>query len=272
MRLRAYSSGVTARRSAVAIAGVLALIALAAFPRAPKRQDVARPYPPSPSAAEESGISEPVGMLKSKVRSAPADIHNNPRPRLPGGYPAGSKGRDNHLATPAIRNNPSSIREEAQTVGDSTVPPGDLSRSSVLTPHNLESKLAGEARVEEGQVSVPAVRSDRQISPRTPLLTPPVLLSVGSLRYPAEGYRVVVEHFGSAPGVGIDASEGRVGLKILVRADGSVGGVEVTQSSGRSVLDAAAVREVSWWKFAPATRDGQPIDAWALVSLLFVLR
>jgi TonB family protein len=95
---------------------------------------------------------------------------------------------------------------------------------------------------------------------------------MGSLRYPTEGYRIVVDHSGSAPGVGIDAVEGRVRLKILVRVDGSVGDVEVAQSSGGSFLDLVAVREVSQWKFAPATRDGQPIDAWALVPLVFVLR
>jgi TonB family protein len=110
------------------------------------------------------------------------------------------------------------------------------------------------------------------VTARTPLLTPPVLLSEGSLWYPDEGYRIVVDHSAFTPGIGIDAAEGRVGLKILVRADGSVGSVEVAQSSGRSFLDAAAVREVSRWRFAPATRDGQPIDAWALVPLLFVLR
>jgi protein TonB len=125
--------------------------------------------------------------------------------------------------------------------------------------------------VEEGQVTVP-VANDPPVVARAPLLTPPVLLSEGSLRYPDEAYRIVVDHSAVAPGIEIDAAEGRVGLKILVRADGSVGGVEVAQSSGRSFLDAAAVREVSRWKFAPATRDGQPIDAWALVPLLFVLR
>jgi protein TonB len=95
---------------------------------------------------------------------------------------------------------------------------------------------------------------------------------MGSPRYPDDAYRIVVDHSASAPGIGIDTAEGRVGLKILVCADGSVGGVEVVQSSGRPFLDAAAVREASQWKFAPATRDGQPIEAWALVPLLFVLR
>jgi TonB family protein len=122
------------------------------------------------------------------------------------------------------------------------------------------------------QATVPVMRSDPPGATRTPLLTPPVLLSEGSLRYPDDAYRIVVDRSASASGVGIDAAEGRVGLKILVHADGSIGGVEVVQSSGRPLLDAAAVREVVRWKFAPATRDGQPIDAWALIPLLFVLR
>lgn len=259
------------KRSTVAIVGVLALAILAALPRAPHRQDVTRQYPPSPSAAEESGISEPVEMVESRVWSAPADIPR-PRPQIPGGHAVAPKGRDNPLTTPAIRQSPSSISEDARIAGNSAVSPGGLSRSGVLTPPNLESKLGGEARVEEGQVTVSGVRSDPQVIARTPLLTPPVLLSVGSPQYPAEGYRMVVDHSAFAPGIGIDAAEGRVGLKILVRADGSIGGVEVAQSSGRSFLDAAAVREVSRWTFAPATRDGEPIDAWASVPLLFVLR
>ncbi len=270
MRLRAHSSGDTAKRSTVVIAGVLALVLLAALPRVPKGQDIDRQYPPSPSAAEESGISEAGGMLESRDWSA-ADRHG-PRPQIPGGHSEAPEGRDNHLTTPAIRHDSSSIGEEARIVADLPAPPGDVNRSGVLTPHNRESKIGGEARAEEGQATVPVVRSDSPVVARTPLLTPPVLLLVGSLRYPAEGYRIVVDHSAFAPGVGIDAAEGRVGLRILVRVDGSVGGVEIAQSSGRSFLDAAAVREVSRWTFTPATRDGQPIDAWALVPLLFVLR
>jgi TonB family protein len=271
MRLRAHSSGVTTRRSTVAIAGVLALAILAAIPMALKRQDVARQHSPGPSAAEESGISDPVGMFRSRDSLAPADIHKS-RPQIPRGHLAAPEARDKHLTTPAIWHDPSAISEEARIATDPVVSPGGVSRSGVLTLHNLESKLGVEARVEEGQVSVPVVRSDPQVTMRTPLLTPPVLLFVGSPRYPVEGYRIVVDHSVSAPGVGIDAAEGRVRLKILVRADGSVGGVEVAQSSGRPFLDAAAMGEASRWRFAPATRDGQPIDAWALVPLLFVLR
>jgi TonB family protein len=270
MQSRPHSDGVTAKRSTVAFAGVLALAILVVLLKAPNRQGVTRQHPPSPSAAEESGISEPVGTVESRVWSTPMDTHR-PRPQIPRGHHAAPKGRDNHPTPSATLHDPSSSSEEARIGGNSTAPPGDLSRSGVFAPHNLESKLGVEARVEEGQVTVSVARDDPQGTAGTPLLTPPVLVS-GSLQYPTEGYRIVVDHSGSVSGVGMDAAAGRVGLKILVLADGSVGGVEVAQSSGRSSLDAAAVREVSRWKFAPATRDGQPIDAWALVPLLFVLR
>src|SRR2546425_3294798 len=156
MRLRVHSTGVTMRRSTIAIAWVLALAILAALPRPPKRQDVARQHPPSPSAAEESGISEPVGMFRSGDWLAPADIHKS-RPQIPGGHQAVPKGGDDHLTAPAIRHDPPAISEEARVVTDSGVSPGGVSRSGVLTPHNLESQLGAEARVEEGQVSLPMV-------------------------------------------------------------------------------------------------------------------
>ena len=271
MRLRADLSRVTRRRSTAAIAGVLALAFLIVLPKTPNRQDVARQYPPSPSAAEESGISEPIVMSDQWVRSATVDSYK-PRAQISGGHQTAPKGTDSYLTTPATRRDPSSITEEARIVGDSAVSQGGPSGSGVLTPHDLQSRLAGEVGVEGVEGTTPVVRSDSQSTGRTPLFTPPVLLSLGSMRYPPEGYRIIVDHAASAPGVAIDAAEGRVGLKILVRADGSVGSVEVAHSSGRSSLDAAAVREVSRWKFTPATRDGQPIDAWAFVPLLFVLR
>jgi TonB family protein len=271
MRLRAHFGGVTGWRSKAAIAGVLALAFLAVFPRTPNRQDVARQYPPSPSAAEESGISEPAVTLDPRVRSAIADSYKL-RTHILGGHQAAPERPDSHLITPATRRDPASIAEKARIVGDSAVSPGGPSGSVVLTPHNFESRLGREVGVEGAEGTTLVVRSDSQGTSRTPILTPPALLSVGSMRYPPEGYRIIVDHGASAPGAAIDAVEGRVGLKILVLADGSVGSVEVAHSSGRSGLDAAALREVSRWKFTPATRDGQPIDAWAFVPILFVLR
>ena len=66
---------------------------------------------------------------------------------------------------------------------------------------------------------------------------------------------------------------GVVQLRIHVDAGGRPIEVTVEQGSGHAVLDEAAVRTVqSRWRFVPATRDGQAVEAWALVAIEFVLQ
>jgi protein TonB len=69
----------------------------------------------------------------------------------------------------------------------------------------------------------------------------------------------------------MQAVEGRVMLRVLVRADGTAGAVEIASSSGSAILDEAAVHAASTCHFIPATRDGLPIDAWAMVPVQFVV-
>ncbi len=65
--------------------------------------------------------------------------------------------------------------------------------------------------------------------------------------------------------------EGRVLLSVEVRADGGVGIVNVVQSSGHRLLDAAAVRAVSRWRFRPATRLGIAIADRVSIPIVFRL-
>ncbi len=153
MQLRPHSDGVTARRSTIAIAGGLALVILTVLPRSPHRQDVTRQYPPGPSATEESGISEPVGLLESPARAAPADGHRQ-RTKVPTGHLSASEGRDSQLTIPAVQHAPASISKVTRIGEDSAASPDGPIRSGVLTPRNLESKFGGEARVEEGSAGV----------------------------------------------------------------------------------------------------------------------
>lgn len=75
-----------------------------------------------------------------------------------------------------------------------------------------------------------------------------------------------------AGALAVTAAEGLVQLRALVRADGSVGTVEVTVSSGSTALDRAASAAVRQWEFAPATRDGTPIDAYVTLRIRYVVR
>ncbi|MDH5835687.1 energy transducer TonB [Luteimonas kalidii] len=66
--------------------------------------------------------------------------------------------------------------------------------------------------------------------------------------------------------------EGTVLLRVLVGIDGRPLEVQVERSSGHSVLDREAVRHVQRsWRFQPALRDGQAVQAVGLVPIDFRL-
>ena len=113
--------------------------------------------------------------------------------------------------------------------------------------------------------AVPVRESDRP-----PVLTPPVLLTPVA-GYPDGGYRVALDRSVPTPQLRVEAAQGRVTLRLLVRSDGSVAQVSVFESSGSQVLDEAAVKAAVKWRFAPASRDGQPVESWAIIPIRFVI-
>jgi protein TonB len=60
-------------------------------------------------------------------------------------------------------------------------------------------------------------------------------------------------------------------LRVVVRADGSVGEVALEQSTGHEALDRAAVEAVRAWSFAPARRDGAATEATVRLPVVFRL-
>jgi protein TonB len=67
--------------------------------------------------------------------------------------------------------------------------------------------------------------------------------------------------------------EGTVLLNVVVRADGSVGDVNVTQSLDSVYgLDANAAEAMKQWEFTPGTKDGQPVDVAVTVEMTFTLK
>jgi TonB family protein len=104
------------------------------------------------------------------------------------------------------------------------------------------------------------------------LLTAPVLKTSILPEYPPDAMHLFLDRDALAPKLRAETGQGRVVLKILVRADGSVANVDVATSTGIAILDDAAVRAAWGWQFEPATRDGQPITAWAFVPVQFVQR
>ncbi|MDB5764698.1 MAG: hypothetical protein JWQ21_3693 [Herminiimonas sp.] len=66
--------------------------------------------------------------------------------------------------------------------------------------------------------------------------------------------------------------QGTVTLRVLVKADGAAGAVEIKSSSGYPLLDEAAKSTVQSWRFNPATSDGKPMADWYLVPITFKLQ
>ena len=65
--------------------------------------------------------------------------------------------------------------------------------------------------------------------------------------------------------------EGAVLLEVEVLSDGAPGKIEVARSSGRAVLDNAALRAVKHWLFEPARRGASPITSTLTLSIVFKL-
>jgi protein TonB len=56
--------------------------------------------------------------------------------------------------------------------------------------------------------------------------------------------------------------EGVTRVRLLVLPDGSIGDVQVVQSSGFPRLDETAVRKLKRWKVMPGTENGKPVQMW----------
>jgi protein TonB len=65
--------------------------------------------------------------------------------------------------------------------------------------------------------------------------------------------------------------QGTVVLDVLVSREGRVKEVNLSASSGYSVLDQAASTSVKTWLFDPGTRGGETVERWVKVPVRFQL-
>jgi TonB family protein len=67
--------------------------------------------------------------------------------------------------------------------------------------------------------------------------------------------------------------QGEVLLECIVQPDGSVGNVRVVRSlDGAFGLDQEAIKAARQWRFAPGTRQGQPVPVLVTIAIAFTLR
>jgi protein TonB len=66
--------------------------------------------------------------------------------------------------------------------------------------------------------------------------------------------------------------EGQTTLRVQVLPNGRPGQISIQTSSGRDVLDEAAIEAVKGWSFVPATQGGVAVAGWVNVPLVFRLQ
>jgi TonB family protein len=67
--------------------------------------------------------------------------------------------------------------------------------------------------------------------------------------------------------------QGTVWLAAVVKADGTVGRIEVTRSlDTEHGLDAAAVDAAAQWRFSPGRKDGKPVSVQVTIEMTFTLK
>ncbi|MEG1834288.1 MAG: TonB family protein, partial [Burkholderiaceae bacterium] len=175
--------------------------------------------------------------------AAPAPIQHAPPTRPPPAQPA--------QAEPAA----------AATVA----PPPALTASAshtLPTPANREASPASDSPAAGRATPTAAARSTTDGATAAESAITPPSAHASHLHNRAPRYPPISRRLGE---------EGEVVLRLLVQADGSVGQARVERSSGHPRLDAAALEAARQWRFAPAHRGGQALDAWHTQALVFQL-
>lgn len=104
------------------------------------------------------------------------------------------------------------------------------------------------------------VETPAPVQPPPPIT--PATANPGYLRNPAPAYPEAAMERGW---------EGTVVLSVHVLGNGKSDNVELKQSSGRKILDTAAIQTVKRWSFVPARQGDLAIDSWVEVPIDFKL-
>lgn len=162
------------------------------------------------------------------------------------------------------------------------------------TPEPLPARVRKPAAVPRTQAPQPAAGAAPALAP-TPVLTAPAEAPAGEFRVPAApappreppspARAPVAEAPVTVPRFDADYLEnppppyplvarrrglqGTVRLEVLVGRDGRVRDLKLAESSGHADLDDAALRAVRDWRFVPARRGGEPVDAPVIVPVRF---
>ncbi len=239
---------------------------------------------PAPSAADEEGNPDHLGgdlnvgdgVGHWEAQQVPQG-HQNPSKVAHQSDPAPPRAATRRLGNEISRVNPPgrpAVDEAKEHLAPE--PPGQTASKAQQTTSQASSTSSDETLSPQEQVvngpDPDGVFTAEPAPSRDPVLRPPSFLTGAPPDYPAGGYKIALNRSSLTPQLQVDAAQGRVVLRLLVLPHGTVDRVNVVVSSGFDVLDRAAVTAASIWRFTPATRDGEPIEAWVVIPVRFVIR
>jgi protein TonB len=124
----------------------------------------------------------------------------------------------------------------------------------------------------EGPSSAITARVAEAPPPRVQAPPPPKPVQITAPTLRARGDRIAAAINACYPSASRRLNEeGRVVVSITIDATGKAGTMSVTQSSGFERLDAAAECVIRRLTFNPGRRDGQPVEAQAVLPIVFKL-
>ena len=223
--------------------------------------------PPEPWPEDQAVfqmVFEPPPAAPAEPTAAMPEIPRPPEPQTIAAVPEDATALTDGSPAAAPQPDPAVVAEpEAQAKPTPPPPPrkpavpqaaskAPSAASATASPNSMPAASASPASTQVAILPVPAVEQ--------PLVPPrPVGAAAGNAKpdYPSEARR--------------RGQQGRVLLHVDVSAAGAPISVTVSSSSGHELLDQAALRAVSAWRFTPATRGGSPVAGTVDVPVQFRL-
>jgi protein TonB len=141
-------------------------------------------------------------------------------------------------------------------------PPPKRTPPKAPPPIQTAAVVPSEAPIAAPVETVAAVAPAEPAPPEPPEPVKPAFGGIGYRNNPPPDYPTLAVRQGW---------QGTVLLRVRVLTSGAVESIEVVRSSGKKVLDDAAIHTVERWVFAPSTRGSTPIDGFATVPIEFKL-
>ncbi|WP_374090013.1 energy transducer TonB [Methylomicrobium lacus] len=207
---------------------------------------VLMPYP-----APEEPVTPPAPIQVSWI-SAPQPKAEQTPAAPPKRQPPTVKPKAKPKTVKRVKTQPKAVLSTSAPATTMTAAPAEKAEK---TP-----KLAAAAPAAKPQANAAQTAAAPATTSQQPLMLPN--LNADYLHNPAPRYPEDARERGE---------QGKVLVRALIHADGTVAELALRKSSGFTGLDQSALETVKKWRFVPARRGGDAVSAWVVVPITFSL-